>query len=342
MLFGRVEWVRKSAEELVLPGLAPPCPPRGCGPPDERTFGVASAALGYTRQFAAGPFLAGLGGRFSVNFVPAALENAYGSRTPTGFALFLQLRPQPMAMGAHGMPDMNPDMPGAAVHHGVAVDTGVVGPHVATAPPATETAHAGMAGMEHMRMPMAAKRDTARAGMAGMEPMRMKTPAKRDTARAGMAGMEPMRMKKPAKRDTAHAGMAGMEPMRAPPSARLSARDVRGALEAAGVRPGSASTVRQPFWSVATRAFELPDARTRGAAVHVNVYASAEALRADLAAARRRAMPMWIAPPHFYVAGNALIVLLADPTLDLDLMRRVERAVRSLDGRKVAGPGGGR
>jgi hypothetical protein len=82
-VFGRVEYVRKSAGDLVIEtgGL-------------EREFDIVALSLGYIREFAAfqGATL-GLGARGAVNLIPEALEAAYGSRTPAGLALFVRLRP---------------------------------------------------------------------------------------------------------------------------------------------------------------------------------------------------------------------------------------------------------
>ena len=82
-IFGRVEYVRKSAEDLVVESAGP-----------EAEFDIVTLSLGYIREFAAfqGATL-GLGARGAVNFIPASLEGAYGSRTPAGLALFVRLRP---------------------------------------------------------------------------------------------------------------------------------------------------------------------------------------------------------------------------------------------------------
>jgi hypothetical protein len=86
-LFGRVEAVTKSAEELVLD-----VPPVGF--PVGRRFTVGAATLGYIREIA--PFSGatfGLGVSGTLNVVPSALADAYGSRTPVGGMIFLRLRP---------------------------------------------------------------------------------------------------------------------------------------------------------------------------------------------------------------------------------------------------------
>ena len=85
-VFGRAEYVQKTAEDLVLSapqfGLAA-----------DRSFGVASVSLGYVREL--GQRLGvtfGVGALGTVNFVPAALQEPYGSRTPLGALLFVRLR----------------------------------------------------------------------------------------------------------------------------------------------------------------------------------------------------------------------------------------------------------
>jgi hypothetical protein len=87
-VFGRAEYVRKSGEDLVLAGV-----------PDDAEFSVGALSLGYVREVASlGWMSAGVGVRGAVNFVPAALESAYGSRTPTGWSVYVRLRPKAMEM----------------------------------------------------------------------------------------------------------------------------------------------------------------------------------------------------------------------------------------------------
>src|SRR6266849_5396665 len=82
-IFGRAEYVRKSAEDLVVPAA-----------PAGATYDVAALALGYRRTVGTFAGLAaGVGARGSVNFVPASLQPEYGSRTPVGLAVYLELRP---------------------------------------------------------------------------------------------------------------------------------------------------------------------------------------------------------------------------------------------------------
>jgi hypothetical protein len=81
-VYGRIEYVRKSGEELVIPGEA------------DAEYDIGALSLGYVRELAAstGATL-GVGARAAVNLVPAALEPVYGNRTPVGVAVFVRLRP---------------------------------------------------------------------------------------------------------------------------------------------------------------------------------------------------------------------------------------------------------
>ena len=82
-VFGRAEWVQKSAQELVVPGVDP-----------ETTFDLAAVVLGYVREvFQYGGASLGLGTRGSINFVPKDLRSTYGTRTPLGVAVYARLRP---------------------------------------------------------------------------------------------------------------------------------------------------------------------------------------------------------------------------------------------------------
>ena len=97
-IFGRAEYVRKSAEDLVVPAG-----------PAGATYDVGALALGYHRALPTGRGVAaGVGIRGAVNFVPASLEGVYGSRTPAGIALYLTLRPARVpASGMMNMPGMS-------------------------------------------------------------------------------------------------------------------------------------------------------------------------------------------------------------------------------------------
>lgn len=95
-LFGRVEYVNKTAEDLVLAGI-----------PSDRRFNLSNVALGYVRKLASGSGLEmGIGVRGAINFVPASLKNVYGSRSPMGLAAYIRIRPmaRPMGKGMDMMP----------------------------------------------------------------------------------------------------------------------------------------------------------------------------------------------------------------------------------------------
>jgi hypothetical protein len=97
-VFGRVEYVRKSGEDLSLGGAFL-----------EEEFDIGTLSLGYIREFAGfrgATFGAGVRG--ALNLIPGALESVYG-RTPVGLAVFLRVRPG-LLEGAHAM---DPEM-----HHG--------------------------------------------------------------------------------------------------------------------------------------------------------------------------------------------------------------------------------
>lgn len=91
-VFTRLEYVRKSGEELVLPG-----------PLAEQEFDIGTLSLGYVRELAGfGGATLGVGARGALNLVPASLEATYGSRTPVGLAVFLRVRPA-LLQRAHAM-----------------------------------------------------------------------------------------------------------------------------------------------------------------------------------------------------------------------------------------------
>ena len=82
-IFGRAEYVQKSGHDLQVPGID-----------EERRLDVSALSVGYIRELARGRGVTlGFGARGSVNLLPQALENAYGSRTPVGGMVFLRLRP---------------------------------------------------------------------------------------------------------------------------------------------------------------------------------------------------------------------------------------------------------
>ena len=80
-LFGRVEYVRKRAEDLAVPGV-----PAGVA------YDVGAVSVGYARQIARmSGGVVGLGARGAVSFVPPSLEALYGSRAPVGGAVYVRL-----------------------------------------------------------------------------------------------------------------------------------------------------------------------------------------------------------------------------------------------------------
>ncbi|HEU5218892.1 MAG TPA: hypothetical protein VFU23_09545 [Gemmatimonadales bacterium] len=92
VLYGRMTWVQKTAEELVLPGLSA-----------EQRFGLTTASAGYARDLAQfGHTALALGVRGEVGFVPAALRPVYGTRHPAGLAVYLRLHPM-VSSREHGM-----------------------------------------------------------------------------------------------------------------------------------------------------------------------------------------------------------------------------------------------
>lgn len=98
-IFGRAEWVQKSAEELVVPGIDPGA-----------HFNVTGLVLGYVREVLEyrGASL-GLGVRGSLNFVPEGLKGTYGTGTPAGIALYARLRPTLLQRAHAGDRGENPD-----------------------------------------------------------------------------------------------------------------------------------------------------------------------------------------------------------------------------------------
>jgi hypothetical protein len=82
-VFGRAEYVRKSAAELVIPAALP-----------TSEYDIGALALGYLRGVGTvAGFDAGVGVRGSASFVPSRLEPVYGSRAPVGVVIYVRLRP---------------------------------------------------------------------------------------------------------------------------------------------------------------------------------------------------------------------------------------------------------
>jgi hypothetical protein len=83
-VFARLERVAKNGEELGFLG----------GDLTE-TYDVRSVVIGGLREIGTwGRGALGFGARGAVTFVPAILEATYGTRTPSGFALYVQVRPR--------------------------------------------------------------------------------------------------------------------------------------------------------------------------------------------------------------------------------------------------------
>ncbi|HYU90501.1 MAG TPA: hypothetical protein VE966_08655 [Gemmatimonadales bacterium] len=82
-VFGRAEYVRKSAADLGIASVPPTA-----------DYDVGALALGYLRTVGSVAGLAtGVGARGSINFVPSSLEGEYGGRTPVGLAVYVRLQP---------------------------------------------------------------------------------------------------------------------------------------------------------------------------------------------------------------------------------------------------------
>ncbi len=93
-VFGRITWVQKTAEDLVIPAVAP-----------DRRYDVGAASLGYRRLLTRTEGISvSLGVRGEVTAIPQALQAVYGSRHPMDLVLFLQLRPRPPAQDRHRAP----------------------------------------------------------------------------------------------------------------------------------------------------------------------------------------------------------------------------------------------
>jgi hypothetical protein len=82
-IYGRLELVQKTAEDLVLTSLPP-----------ETKLNVAAISAGYIRELFRGSRATfGLGVQGTLSRVPSDLEPSYGSRTPVGAMVFLRVRP---------------------------------------------------------------------------------------------------------------------------------------------------------------------------------------------------------------------------------------------------------
>jgi hypothetical protein len=98
-IFGRLELVQKTAEDLVLPAG-----PGGFAP--DSTFTVAAMSVGYIREVVRmSKATLGVGFQTTLNLLPTELQPFYGSRTPVGAMLFVRIRP------LHGPHSMSGAMP---------------------------------------------------------------------------------------------------------------------------------------------------------------------------------------------------------------------------------------
>ncbi len=99
-IFGRLEVVQKTTEELALP-----TGPGGFAP--DSTFRVTALSIGYIREVVrSSKATVGVGFQSSLNVIPAVLDSFYGSRTPVGGMLFVRIRPLhgPHTMSSAAMP----------------------------------------------------------------------------------------------------------------------------------------------------------------------------------------------------------------------------------------------
>lgn len=111
-VFTRAEFVQKGPEDLPI--SAPMTPASSIAqathasmivitnPSSPNRYDIGELTLGYVRELASvrGGSL-GLGAAGTINMVPSALNDTYGTRTPVGATVFLRLRPGAMHMSAH-------------------------------------------------------------------------------------------------------------------------------------------------------------------------------------------------------------------------------------------------
>ncbi|MEN6583484.1 MAG: hypothetical protein ABFD54_13630 [Armatimonadota bacterium] len=85
--FLRYEYIKKSAEELVLPSNFPL----------SQVFNLQQLTLGATRDiFTTGSLSWAIGGEFLLNTIPGNLKSVYGDN-PTGWLIYLRIHPKRMA-----------------------------------------------------------------------------------------------------------------------------------------------------------------------------------------------------------------------------------------------------
>jgi hypothetical protein len=96
-LFGRWNYARKGAEDLAVADSVP-----------ATEFNIGSVELGYVREVGSfGKATLGVGASGTLGFIPADLEPIYGTRTPTGLAVYLRIRPKVIQMD-HEMDHLTP------------------------------------------------------------------------------------------------------------------------------------------------------------------------------------------------------------------------------------------
>ena len=91
-IFGRAEYARKNAHDLVVADQSP-----------DTLYHLGSIALGYAYSF--GDLISlvpTIGVRGSIGIVPDALELDYGSQVPVGMMVFVRVSPAKMEMTHHG------------------------------------------------------------------------------------------------------------------------------------------------------------------------------------------------------------------------------------------------
>ena len=89
-VYGRIDFVQKTAQDLAIGSLAP-----------ETRLDVAAASAGYIREHIVGSgATVGVGLQGTVNLVPQSIDSTYGSRAPLGAMVFVRIRP------LHGTHDM--------------------------------------------------------------------------------------------------------------------------------------------------------------------------------------------------------------------------------------------
>jgi hypothetical protein len=93
-IIGRLEIVQKTADDLVLDTA-----PFNFAP--SRSFTVSALSLGFIREvWPLRTATLGLGAMGTLNLVPSALRNAYGSQSPPGLFVFIRVRPLAMRSGS--------------------------------------------------------------------------------------------------------------------------------------------------------------------------------------------------------------------------------------------------